>query len=131
MSCLAHVYSRRQLSDIAEGLYFLHSRNVVHGDLKGVRDRFEPHFAVILTRVQSNILLDADSHARITDFGLTKVTQNLDSIRSASNDQGHMGRWTAPEILNEEETHSKEGDVFSFAMVMVEARYKWVVCTNL
>ena len=49
MSCLAHVYSRRQLSDIAEGLYFLHSRNVVHGDLKGVRDRFEPHFAVILT----------------------------------------------------------------------------------
>ena len=27
-----------QLSDIADGLNYLHSRNVVHGDLKGVRE---------------------------------------------------------------------------------------------
>ena len=39
-----------------------------------------------------------------------------------------MGRWTAPEILNEEGTHSKEADIFSFAMVMVEARSEWVIC---
>jgi serine/threonine protein kinase len=84
-----------------------------------------------LTRVQSNILLDANNHARITDFGLTKVTQNLDSIRSATDDQGHVGRWTAPEILNEEGTYSKEGDVFSFAMVAVEARYERVICRVL
>ncbi|KAF9644873.1 kinase-like protein [Thelephora ganbajun] len=91
------------LSDVAEGLYFLHSRNIIHGDLKG-----------------PNVLVDGDDHARITDFGLATVTQNLDSMRSASDDQGHTARWTAPEILNEKGTYSKEADVFSFAMVMIE-----------
>ena len=28
----------RQLSDVAEGLNYLHLRNIIHGDLKGVRD---------------------------------------------------------------------------------------------
>ena len=68
--------------------------------------------------------MDVAGRARITDFGLATVTQNLDSIRSASDDRGHTARWTAPEILNEEATHSKEADVFSFAMVMVEVRYE-------
>ena len=27
-----------KLRDVTDGLYYLHSRNVVHGDLKGVRD---------------------------------------------------------------------------------------------
>ena len=75
-----------------------------------------------LTRVQPNILVDDANRARITDFGLARVTQNLDSIRSGSGDQGHTARWTAPEILNEEGAHSKEADVFSFAMVMIEVR---------
>ena len=64
--------------------------------------------------------MDAAGRARITDFGLARVTQNLDSLRSASGDQGHTARWTAPEILTEEGEYSKEADVFSFAMVMIE-----------
>ena len=34
--------SRLKLSDVAEGLQFLHSCNVVHGDLKGVGDHSRP-----------------------------------------------------------------------------------------
>lgn len=106
------------LCDIAEGLDYLHSRNVVHGDLKG-----------------PNVLIDADGHARLTDFGLTTITQNLDSIRSVSGDIGHSARWAPPEILKEEEKHSKEGDVFSFAMVMIEiftgaVPFSQMLCTS-
>ena len=79
-------------------------------------------FPVVLMCAQPNVLVDATGRARITDFGLATVTQNLDSIRSATGDQGHTARWTAPEILNEEGVHSKEADVFSFAMVMIEVR---------
>ena len=79
-------------------------------------------FATVLTRVQPNILVDRVGHARITDFGLAAVTQNLESVRSVSGDQDHTVRWTAPEILNKKGTYCKEADIFSFAMVMIEAR---------
>lgn len=73
----------------------------------------------MLTPGQPNILIDDSGSPRIADFGLVTVT--LDSIRSASGQQGHTARWTAPEVLNEG-IYSKEADVFSFAMVMVEVR---------
>ena len=92
---------------------------------------FEPHFSIVLTRIQSNILVDASGHARITDFGLATVTQNLDSIRSTSNYQGHAARYTAPEILKEQGTYSKEADVFALAMVMIEVSHERAACVEL
>ena len=73
-----------------------------------------------MAHLQPNILVDAAGRARITDFGHAMVTENLDSIRSAPNDHRLTTRLTAPEILNEEGTYSKEVDVFSFAMVSTE-----------
>jgi len=58
----------------------------------------------------------------ITDCGLAVVTQSLDSIRGAPDEYGHSVRWMAPEILADRGTFSKEADVFSFAMVMIEVR---------
>jgi len=89
------------LSDVAEGLRYLHSRNMIHGDLKG-----------------PNILVDDSGCARITDFGLARVTQSPDTMWSASR-RGNTPRWAAPEVLDEK-PHSKEADVYSFAMVMIE-----------
>lgn len=111
-------YSYHKLSDVAEGLCYLHSRNMVHGDLKGVRGLPPSHFTIMLTPGQPNILVDDSGHARITDFGQAKVTQSLDTIRSASR-HGNTPRWAAPEILDEQPP-SREADVFSFAMVMIE-----------
>ena len=68
---------------------------------------------------QSNILMDATGHARITDFGLAMIAQYPDSTRRSPNPNA---RWIAPEILMEEGTYSKEADVFSFAGVTIEVR---------
>jgi len=78
-----------------------------------------------LTLNQPNVLVDTTGHAMITDCGLAVVTQNLDSMRSTPDEHGHGAlRWIAPEILANQGTFSKEADVFSFAMVMIEVRCK-------
>jgi len=65
--------------------------------------------------------VDDSAHARIADFGFATVTRNLDSIPGTSCHNGHTPRWTAPEVL-EGGKYSKEADIFSFAMVMIEVR---------
>jgi len=108
------------LSDVADGLSYLHSCNAIHGSLKGVRDYAGSRFTVVLTPKQSNILVDTTGRARITDLGLAIISQDLDSIRSASAEHGRSERWIAPEILDNQGQYSKEGDIFSFAMVVIE-----------
>ena len=61
-------------------------------------------------------------HARIADFGLTKITKDLDFIPDDSLRNGYNPRWAAPEVFDEGGKYSKEADVFSFAMVMIEVR---------
>jgi len=121
--CLPHAYSRRQLSDVANGLCYLHSCNVIHGDLKGVRNRSKSRFATALTLGQPNIFMDDSGHARIGDFGLAMLTHNPDSVQSATLQQGYTPRWAAPEVLSKG-TYGKEADIFSFAMVMIEVRHR-------
>ena len=79
----------------------------------------------ILTLNQSHILVDATGHAMITDCGLAMVTQDLDSMRGAPDEHGDSTRWIAPEILDNRGTFSKEADVFSFAMVVIEVRCRF------
>ena len=62
--------------------------------------------------------MDTTGCARVTNFGLTTVVQDLHSVI----ERGHDVRWTAPEILDGRGTYSREGDVFSFAMVTIEVR---------
>lgn len=73
---------------------------------------------------QSNILVDAirngRARARITDFGLSTITQDLDLTRNPSAEHDAGPRWIAPEILEDQGTYSKETDVFSFAGVAIE-----------
>ena len=65
--------------------------------------------------------MDDSGNARIADFGFASVAQNLDSVQSALCQRGTL-QWTAPEVLNEG-SYSKEADIFSFAMVMIEVRH--------
>ena len=74
-----------------------------------------------------NVLVDVVDnipHARIADFGITIVTKNADSIRPATRQEAHTPRWSAPEVLLEQNP-TKESDVYSFAMVTIEVYCVW------
>ena len=65
--------------------------------------------------------MDESGRARIAGFSITTVTRDRDPVQDTLGDSA--ARWTAPEILNEQGPYSKEADVFSFAMVIIEVRY--------
>lgn len=112
-------------ADIAEGMYFLHSRKppLIHRDLKS-----------------QNVLLDRGGRAKIADFGLSRfaevreqtavarmsfATEHGDSMFATeavmTGLQGSV-LWMAPEI-DTKESRAKYGlavDVYSYAIVLME-----------
>ncbi|KAF9647918.1 kinase-like protein, partial [Thelephora ganbajun] len=102
------------LFGVAKGLDYLHSCNVVYGDLKG-----------------ANILVDATGNARIVDFGHANIAGDIISFVSNTNEQVNTPRYPAPEILGDGGRCSKESDVFSFGMVMIEVFTGKVPFSNL
>jgi len=66
-----------------------------------------------------NILVDQFRRARITDFSLATVDYSQCSTCGAAEVHSDT-RWTAPEVLERTQPFTKEADVFSFAMVVVE-----------
>ena len=74
----------------------------------------------VLTPDQPNILVNANGRARIVDFRFATVIIGMDSEKSPSYRVGSE-QWSAPEVLKDRMT-SKKTDIFSFAMVMIEAR---------
>lgn len=75
-----------------------------------------------MTSGQSNVLVDATGQARIMGFCLEMATKGVNSEQSTSDKQILGGQWSAPEIFNEGKC-SKEADIFSLAMVMIEVRH--------
>ncbi|KAF7349166.1 Kinase-like protein [Mycena sanguinolenta] len=102
----------RLLLEIAQGLDYLHSMNIVHGDLRG-----------------TNILISDDGNVCLSDFGLATSIDDADSttagVTSSSNRAGSV-RFFAPELIHPPKfgcpnfLRTKASDVYAFACVSLE-----------
>jgi serine/threonine protein kinase len=98
-----------QLLEIAQGLVYLHSQDIIHGDLRG-----------------ANILVDDNWHVRLADFGLAVFASA--TVATGSSHRGGSARWMSPELLSpqscglEKSQRTFASDVYSFACVCIEVR---------
>lgn len=96
------------IKDITEAMVFIHSKNILHCDLKS-----------------KNILVDENLNLKIADFGLSRIKDPLSEYLGslAKNLEAHKRArigtpsWMSPEILRGEK-YEAASDVYSFGMVL-------------
>ena len=59
----------------------------------------------------------------MTDFGFASVVRGLHSVHLTPV-QGYTPRWAAPEVIETGDKNTREADVFSFAMVVIEVGHQ-------
>lgn len=106
-----HKLGRYVALDVARGLAFLHSRNIVHFDLKS-----------------ANVLLDKKYRAKLADVGLSKTlthSYGCDSLATymATGELGTFA-WAAPEVLLGLPCNAK-ADIYSMGVLL------WELATSL
>lgn len=85
------------------GLAYLHQEGVLHRDLKA-----------------DNILLDTDGTCKISDFGISKKTDNIYGNDVANTMQGSVF-WMAPEVIRSQgQGYSAKVDIWSLGCVVLE-----------
>lgn len=92
-----------QAYEIALGLEYLHSRNIIHRDLKS-----------------PNVLLDEGDTIKLADFNLSKYIDTSSPMLSSSVAGNMNPRWLAPELLVDGGMASTSCDIFSLGVIMWE-----------
>jgi mitogen-activated protein kinase kinase kinase len=85
------------------GLAYLHNEGILHRDLKA-----------------DNILLDLDGTCKISDFGISKKTDNIYGNDITNSMQGSVF-WMAPEVIRSQgQGYSAKVDIWSLGCVVLE-----------
>ncbi|KAJ5524411.1 hypothetical protein N7513_009533 [Penicillium frequentans] len=97
---------------ILAGLSYLHSKDIIHRDIKG-----------------ANILVDNKGGVKISDFGISKRVEasHVLGSRASHGGGGHLNRpslqgsvyWMAPEVVRQT-AHTKKADIWSLGCLVVE-----------
>jgi mitogen-activated protein kinase kinase kinase len=86
-----------------QGLSYLHNEGILHRDMKA-----------------DNILLDIDGTAKISDFGISKKTDNIYGNDITNSMQGSVF-WMAPEVIRSQgQGYSAKVDIWSLGCVVLE-----------
>lgn len=86
---------------ILEGLAYLHSKNIIHRDIKG-----------------ANILLDKSDNCKLADFGASRQIQTIRSKTGCKSVHG-TPYWMSPEVINGE-GYGRKADIWSLGCTAVE-----------
>jgi serine/threonine protein kinase len=121
-----------QVLEVAEGIQYIHSEGIVHGDLRGV---CPPQSAWLDSDTnfpfyQDNVLLDAHFHVQIADFGLTRhseatVTQS-GALHYNFAAPELLGNWDGEEDESESDddgqltARTQKSDVYAFGCLYYE-----------
>ncbi|XP_028441748.1 receptor-interacting serine/threonine-protein kinase 3-like [Perca flavescens] len=92
----------RLAHQVALGMTFLHSKNLMHGDLK-----------------PSNVLLNMDFNAKLADFGLSRVsTSALNSNRETTGEIGGSYKYMPPEAFKASYEPVRAFDRYSYGILL-------------
>lgn len=128
------------LCDIANALTYVHSKGLVHGELKGVSERIlslrviRSGLKYSFSIFQSSIVIDNDQNARLTDFGQLSLFEELQfagerGCGTYRLDVRDNFLYVAPELLKtflfvgSRKTigrYTPESDIYAFAMTMYQ-----------
>ncbi|KAH9811654.1 STE protein kinase [Melampsora americana] len=91
-------------SQVLEGLKYLHSLHILHRDLKA-----------------DNLLVDLDGNCKISDFGISKKSDNIYQDNTQMSLQGSIF-WMAPEVVHNpgKKGYSAKVDIWSLGCVVLE-----------
>ncbi|KAG0585644.1 hypothetical protein KC19_2G027100 [Ceratodon purpureus] len=110
---------------VAEGLFFLHEKRIVHRDLKSQN--------ILMKCVKAMEVNVTYLHAKVADFGLSKTKENSMTYSYQSQNKG-TSRWMAPELIKivncqgeldmplgeDQLKYPFKSDIYSFAMLCYE-----------
>eukprot|EP00743_Colponemidia_sp_Colp-15_P007389 GILK01007982.1.p1 GENE.GILK01007982.1~~GILK01007982.1.p1 ORF type:complete len:666 (+),score=101.11 GILK01007982.1:82-2079(+) len=101
---------RKYTKQILLGLQYLHSKGIVHRDVKG-----------------ANMLVDADGTVKVADFGASKQIEELLSMSDGFKSIKGSVYWMAPEVMTQA-GHGRRADIWSVGCTVIEmatAAHPW------